>query len=84
MSPCVNLAPEEGDDVESFRPGCVAARAAQPNVEFGGGLTYANECCQLEFFVKRDFRESDDAPDSTSFGVLVRLFTLGNQDNTTR
>ena len=49
-----------------------------------GGLTFANECCQIDFFVKRDFRESDDAPDSTSFGVQVRLFTLGNQDNTTR
>jgi hypothetical protein len=34
--------------------------------------------------VKRDFRESDDAPDSTSFGVLIKLFTLGNQDNTAR
>jgi LPS-assembly protein len=51
-------------------------------VEIGGGLTYANECCQIDFFLKRDFRESEDAPDSTSFGVQVRLFTLGNQDNT--
>jgi LPS-assembly protein len=50
-------------------------------VEIGGVLTYANECCQVDFFVKRDFRESDDAPDSTSVGVQVRLFTLGNQDN---
>ena len=53
-------------------------------VEIGGGLTFANECCQIDFFVKRDFRESDDAPASTSVGVLVKLFTLGNQDNTTR
>ncbi len=54
------------------------------SVEIGGGLTYANECCKIDFFVKRDFRESDDAPDSTSFAVQIKLFTLGNQDNTTR
>ena len=30
------------------------------------------------------FRESDDAPDSTSFAVQVKLFTLGNQDNAAR
>ena len=53
-------------------------------VEIGGGLTFANECCQIDFFVKRDFRESDDAPASTSFAVQVKLFTLGNRDNTTR
>ena len=53
-------------------------------VQIGGGLTYANECCQIDFFVKRDFRESDGAPESTSFGVLIKLFTLGNRDNTKR
>ncbi len=53
-------------------------------VEIGGGLTFANECCQIDFFVKRDFRESDDAPASTSFAVQVKLFTLGNRDDTTR
>ncbi|HUV32418.1 MAG TPA: LPS assembly protein LptD, partial [Devosiaceae bacterium] len=53
-------------------------------VEVGGGLTYANECCQLDFFLKRDFTESDDAPSSTSVGVLVKLFTIGNQDDTAR
>jgi LPS-assembly protein len=53
-------------------------------VEIGGGLTYANECCQVDFFVKRDFTKSDDAPASTSFGVLVRLFTLGNEDTSGR
>jgi LPS-assembly protein len=51
-------------------------------VEFGGGLTFANECCRIDFLVKRDFRESDDAPDSTSFAVQIKLFTLGTQDNT--
>jgi LPS-assembly protein len=53
-------------------------------VRLGGGLTYANECCQIDFFVKRDFTESDNAPASTSVGVLIKLFTLGNQDNTAR
>ncbi|MFQ5567652.1 MAG: hypothetical protein ACE5EU_14975, partial [Paracoccaceae bacterium] len=53
-------------------------------VNIGGGLTFANECCQVDFLVKRDFRESDDAPASTSFAVQVKLFTLGNQDNATR
>lgn len=53
-------------------------------VEVGGGLTYANECCEIDFFVKRKFTESDDAPEATSVGVLVRLFTLGNQDLTAR
>ncbi len=53
-------------------------------VEIGGGLTYANECCQIDFRLKRDFRESNDAPDSTSFAVQVKLFTLGNPDNTAR
>jgi LPS-assembly protein len=48
------------------------------------GLTYANECCEIALFVKRDFTSSNDAPASTSVGVQVRLFTLGNQDDTTR
>ena len=53
-------------------------------VNVGGGLTYANECCEIDFFVKRDFAESKDAPASTSFGVQVKLFTLGNQDDSAR
>jgi len=53
-------------------------------VGVGGGITYTNECCQLDFFVKRDFTQSADAPASTSVGVLVKLFTLGNQDDTAR
>ncbi|MHA1528862.1 MAG: LPS-assembly protein LptD [Alphaproteobacteria bacterium] len=53
-------------------------------VNYGGGLTFANECCQVDFLVKRDFRESDNAPASTSFAVQVKLFSLGNQDDTAR
>ncbi len=53
-------------------------------VEIAGGITYTNECCQVDFFVKRDFTELNDAPESTSIGVQIKLFTLGNQDNTAR
>jgi len=52
-------------------------------VSLGGGLIFANECCQVEFRAKRDFTESADAPESTTFAVLVKLFTLGNEDTTT-
>jgi LPS-assembly protein len=48
-------------------------------VEFGGGLAFANECCEIDLFVKKRFTESDDAPAATSVGVQVRLFTLGSQ-----
>lgn len=47
-------------------------------VEVGGGLAYVNECCEIDLFVKKRFTESDNAPASTSVGVQVRLFTLGN------
>ena len=49
-------------------------------VSAGGGITFTNECCELGVFVKRDFTSSDDAPASTSVGVRIRLFTLGNED----
>ncbi len=49
-------------------------------VEIGGGIAFINECCEIDFFVKRDFTESDDAPASTSVGVRIKLFTLGNED----
>jgi len=47
-------------------------------VEYGGGLTFANECCRIDLFVRRTFTESDDNPSGTSVGVQVRLFTLGD------
>jgi len=52
-------------------------------VNVGGGLIFANECCQVDFRVKRQFTKSDHAPESTTFAVLVKLFTLGNEDTTT-
>lgn len=56
----------------------------QEFVEAGGRITYANECCEVDLFLRRRFTDSDDTPASTSVGVQVRLLTLGNQDNTRR
>jgi LPS-assembly protein len=52
-------------------------------VEAGAGLTFENECCSVELFVKRRFTDREDAPESTTVGVQVRLFSLGNNDYTT-
>ncbi|MEM0944190.1 MAG: LPS assembly protein LptD, partial [Pseudomonadota bacterium] len=49
-------------------------------VELGGGLTYANECCEIDLFVRRRFTDQDDVPASTSVGVQVKLLTLGTSD----
>lgn len=46
-------------------------------VRVGGQVTYENECCAIDVFVKRRFTESEDAPASTSVGVRIRLLTLG-------
>ncbi|MEM7238206.1 MAG: LPS assembly protein LptD [Pseudomonadota bacterium] len=50
-------------------------------VRVGGGVTYSNECCEIDFFVQRRFTDSDNAPGATSFGVQVKLLTLGTSDN---
>lgn len=42
-----------------------------------GGLSYENECCALDFTVKRRFNDDRDADESTNFGLRVRLKTLG-------
>lgn len=49
-------------------------------VRVGGGVTYSNECCKIDFFISRDFTNSDNAPASTSFGLQVELLTLGTSD----
>ncbi len=49
-------------------------------VEVGGGLAFENECCRVDFFVEREFAGREDAPDGTTVGLQVRLFTLGNND----
>ena len=46
-------------------------------VETGGGLTFANECCEIDIFIRRRFTDSDDVPASTSGGIQVKLLTLG-------
>ncbi len=51
-------------------------------VEVGGGLAFENECCRVELFVERNFTGREDAPDGTTVGLQVRLFTLGNNDYT--
>ncbi|MEM7189239.1 MAG: LPS assembly protein LptD, partial [Pseudomonadota bacterium] len=53
---------------------------AQQFVQFGGALTYANECCSVDFFVKREETNSTNSPASTSFGAQIRLLTLGDAD----
>lgn len=39
-----------------------------------GSVTYANECAAVEVYVSRRFNETANVPDSTNFGVRVRLF----------
>lgn len=53
---------------------------AREFVETGGGITYANECCEVDVFLRRRFTDSDDVPAATSVGVQVKLLTLGTSD----
>jgi len=46
-------------------------------VFLGGGVQFANECCKLALFVRRNFTDTDNVPASTSFGLRVELLTLG-------
>lgn len=47
-------------------------------VNAGGTLTYRNECCEIEMFVRQDLTDSIGAPSSTSVGVNIKLVTLGD------
>lgn len=49
-------------------------------VEAGAGLVFECECARVELFVRRRFVDREDAPEDTTVGVQVRLFTLGNND----
>ncbi len=51
-------------------------------VEGGAGVAFENECCRVELFLRRRATDRDDAPESTTVGLQVRLFTLGNNDYT--
>lgn len=46
-------------------------------VNAGGGLIYTDECCELGFTVRRRFNSVDDAPASTSVGLVLKLRGLG-------
>jgi LPS-assembly protein len=46
-------------------------------VALGAGVRFANECCSVTAFLRRDFTDRENVPASTSFGVEVELFTLG-------
>ncbi len=46
-------------------------------VETSATITYHNECCEIDLFLKRRFTDSEDVPASTSAGVRIRLLTLG-------
>lgn len=41
-------------------------------------LSFHNECCEIDLFIKRRFTDSDDVPASTTVGVRVELLTLGS------
>ena len=49
-------------------------------VNWGGVLTYEDECAGLDFYVQRQFTQSADAPRGTSVGFRVRLFGAGAGD----
>lgn len=49
-------------------------------VLLGGQVTYENECAAIDLFLRRRFTDLENAPASTSFGVNVRLLTLGTTD----
>ena len=50
---------------------------AGANVQYGGSLTYANECCSVEVILRRRETASSNDPASTSVNLQVKLFTLG-------
>ncbi|MEM1298319.1 MAG: LPS assembly protein LptD [Pseudomonadota bacterium] len=49
-------------------------------VRVGGTITYENECCAIDVFLRRRFTDSNGSPASTSGGVRIRLLTLGDPD----
>lgn len=41
-----------------------------------GGLTYHNECIEVDLAVSRRYNDTDGAPSSTDFGLRIRLLTF--------
>ena len=91
----LNADPEEGADDDREEMNIAAAfdmtdewtiaGDARRNLEesrfvtAGGALRYANECCEVDFSVRRRFNEVDDVPPSTDFGLVIRLKGLGTE-----
>lgn len=46
-------------------------------VSLGGGVRFANECCSVTAFVRRNFTDQENVSSGTSFGLTVELFSLG-------
>lgn len=46
-------------------------------VNAGGGLSYADECFEVDLSVSRRFNSVNDAPATTTYGLAVRLKSLG-------
>lgn len=46
-------------------------------VDADGGVIYENECCYIDFSVKRRNNDDRDAEDGTNFGLTFRLKSLG-------
>ena len=49
-------------------------------VRVGGQVSYENECCAVDLFLRRRFTDTTGSPASTSGGVRIRLLTLGDPD----
>lgn len=50
---------------------------ADAGVQYGGSVTYENECCAIEVRLRRQETGSVNDPASTSVSVQLKLFTLG-------
>ena len=48
-------------------------------VDASSGVRYEDECLAVDFTLSRRFNSVDDAPQSTNFGIEVRLKTLGDK-----
>ena len=47
------------------------------NLRAGGGITYGNECAEIDLSVSRRYTSSDNLPPSTTIGFGLRLAGLG-------
>lgn len=51
--------------------------ASGSNVRAGAGITYGNECAEIDLSVSRRYTSSDNLPPATTIGFGVRLAGLG-------